>query len=300
MDGGSNGTLMDGGNTWADGGHDHGSMHDGGGHDGAQFMHSPQADQPFADGGALGSLLNHSAQNQHGFLAHLLGLDHDGGGHAHSGHSVHGNATGHVSQTAIWSSALQSLKMSDFTHGLNFTPAMGMFFLFAGFVSWLFILYGIRHNEPLANSILGTAPVSQGPAAYCQAADRRIVNATRAMPIPLQGQGAPGELPGQNGAPQSAPVVEPVSADPAQPFGTPVTNNVNEQNLDTASSQLGGAGMSVAAPIANTAVDSYTLPAGQPLPTAFGGRPITEGSAACAVATVRHHGAPKLKFIVNN
>ena len=300
MDGGSNGTLMDGGSTFADGGHDHGSMMDGGHHDGAQFMQGPQADQTFADGGALGSLLNHSAQNQHGFLAHLLGLDHDGGGV--QGHSVHGNATGHVSQTAVWSSALQSLKMSDFTHGLNFTPAMGMFFLFAGFVSWLFILYGIRHNEPLANSILGTSPASQGPSAYCSSADRRIVNATRAMPIPLQGQVLDynqSENVMSTLTPAPAPRGEATNKDPNQPFGAPATSESNNPEPNTASSQLGGPGMSIALP-ASAPLDSYTLPSGQPMPTAFGGRPITEGAAAYAIPTVRKSGGSTLKFIVSH
>ena len=114
MDGGSGGG--DGSGTFMDGGGDHGSHSSGGdgglgGHDGGS--------QNYVDGSALGNLLSNSAQNQHGFLAHLLGLDHDGG----SATGMHANA-GHVSQGAIWSSALQSVKFSDFTQGLRFTPAM--------------------------------------------------------------------------------------------------------------------------------------------------------------------------------
>ncbi|HEY9757507.1 MAG TPA: hypothetical protein V6C97_20230 [Oculatellaceae cyanobacterium] len=284
MDGGN--TLMDGGNTFADGGHDHGSIHHSGGQDGyngggGDSMHNQQG-----DGSALGNLLSHSAQNHHGFLAHLLGLDHDGADHGAS-HMAHGAQPTHASQTAIWTSALQSMKLSDFTSGLSFTPAMGMFFLFAGFVGWLFLLYAIRHNEPLANSILGTTPASQGPSAYCSSADRRIIDATRAMPIPTETLRQDHQPPVMSNFDQQSQRNEADSATqdaaplgllpaPAQAAPQPIFSVPTSSSSATATSGM---------------TDSYTLPAGVAPPSSVN---------SYAVSTVNNGAGRKLKFIVNN
>jgi hypothetical protein len=306
MDGGSSGG--DGGGTFVDGG-DHGSHSHGdggfGGHDGGN--------QTYTDGSALGNLLSNSAQNQHGFLAHLLGLDHDGGSAAQG---MHGNA-GHVSQGAIWSSALQSVKFSDFTQGLQFTPAMGMACLYAGFIGSLFVLYAIRHNEPMANAILGIAPASQGPSAYTNYTDRRVVNRMRgAQSIRIAAfpdVGKPDEKPEAapsffNFLPPAANTQLPQSNNQSQetinqqpeanniaPFGTPQAND----SQDISSAQpLGGPGMSIAAP-ASAPLDSYTLPTADPIST-MASQAAPGNLAKYAISTVQSANGRKLKFIVNN
>jgi hypothetical protein len=301
MDGGN--TLMDGGSTFADGGHDHGSAHHSSGGDGGYNGGGGDSSSMQGDGSALSSLLSHSAQNHHGFLAHLLGLDHDGADHGGS-HMSHASQASHASQTAIWTSALQSVKLSDFTSGLSFTPAMGMFFLFAGFVGWLFILYAIRHNEPLANQILGTTPASQGPWAYCSSADRRIVDATRAMPIPtdtLRQDHQPAVMSNPEQQPQDANTEQPyASPQESQPLGLiPAAETPQSQppGLIPAAAPQTPQPIFSLSQSSNTAAgasavgDSYTLPAGVTAPS---------GAGRYAVSTTRSGSGAKLKFIVNN
>src|SRR5271168_2921130 len=124
------GTFMDGG------GHDHGghavhshsggeSFMDGGNHDhhqhggdfggcdslqhhhheGGQFAHEPGKI-------TLGSLFGlNNGQHQHGFLAHLLGLDHDvHHGQGATGTGAHGSIT---YQIPFWSVALQSVTLAS-------------------------------------------------------------------------------------------------------------------------------------------------------------------------------------------
>jgi hypothetical protein len=307
MDGGGSGG--DGGGTFLDGG-DHGSHNHGG--DGGSFGGHDSGNQNYTDGSALGNLLSNSAQNQHGFLAHLLGLDHDGGS---ATQGMHANA-GHVSQGAIWSSALQSVKFSDFTQGLRFTPAMGMACLYAGFIGSLFVLYAIRHNEPMANAILGTAPPSQGPEAYTNYTDRRVQNRMRgAQSIRIAAfpdVGKPVEKPEPapsffNFLPPAANTDLPHSDNASQetneqqpqtnnntPFGSPQAN----ENQDVSSAQpLGGPGMSIAAP-ASAPLDSYTLPIADPV-SVLSSQAAPGNLAKYAVSSVPSANGRKLKFIVN-
>jgi hypothetical protein len=59
--------------------------------------------------------------------------------------------------------------------GINVTPNFLFILLFAGFIGWLFVIYWVRHHEPLANSVLGTS-VASSPTA---AADRRLIAGTK-------------------------------------------------------------------------------------------------------------------------
>jgi hypothetical protein len=297
MDGGSGGG--DGSGTFVDGG-DHGSPLHGPGSD-ASYVHGPQADQSFTDGSALGNLLSNSAQNQHGFLAHLLGLDHDGG----AGHSqgMQGNSAGHVSQGAVWASALQTVKLSDFTQGLKFTPAMGMFCLYAGFITSLFVLYGIRHNEPLANAILGIAPASQGPGAYTNHTDRRVVNGMRgaqsiriaAFPDTAKAPEKPEPAPSFFNFLPPATSTQLPESNTSAPYGAPQASD--DQDISSAQ-PTGGPGMSIAAPVSSP-LDSYTLPSADPV-SSMTGQAAPGNLAKYAVTTVQSANGRKLKFIVNN
>lgn len=190
------GTFMDGGSGSDGGGFDHGG-HDHGGHDHFDHSHDHGHDHGGHDHGhdhgghdggqkhgmSLGQLLGLDHNNHHNFLSHLLGLDHDchESGHSDGGHGDHGDQKEGQApqQTAIWSSALQSMKLSNLFQGINISPNVLFFLMFSAFFSWLFVLYWIRHNEPFANQVLGSNAYS--PTA---AADRRLVAGVRgAMPF---------------------------------------------------------------------------------------------------------------------
>lgn len=90
------------------------------------------------------------------------------------------SAAGAGRQSVSWTSALRSVKVKHAFQGINITPNMLLFFMFAGFTAWLGVVYWVRHNEPLANQVLGTG------AAYSATghADRHIVAGVRhAMPL---------------------------------------------------------------------------------------------------------------------
>lgn len=155
------GVFMDGGNH--DGGHhgiSHGIQGDGG-HDHGHAMHG------------------HASHGQ-GIIAHLLGLDHNDhgahGGHGdgahHDGGHGHGHNGGHTAQTPFWSSALQGIKLSNIFQGINITPNFLLLLLFGSFTAWLGVIYWIRHNEPLANQVLG----SGGAYAPTAVSDRKLLH----------------------------------------------------------------------------------------------------------------------------
>lgn len=144
-----------------------GQQHHGG--HGGHAVHSPGG----GDGG-FGNFLDMGGGDghHHNFLSHLLGLDHD----AHSHHGGHAGAEGLApSQSTGWNSALQSLKLSDALQGINVTPNFLFILLFLGFFSWLFVIYWVRHHEPLANSVLGVAAARSATAAE----DRRLIAGTK-------------------------------------------------------------------------------------------------------------------------
>jgi hypothetical protein len=141
------------------------------------------------DGQSLAQVMGLDHGGHHGghnFLSHLLGLDHD----AHA-HMSHGHAQGHVpgaqhdgpqnpvhalpSQSVGWNSAVQGLKLSDALQGINVTPNFLFLLLFTGLFLWLFVIYWIRHNEPLANHVLGATNFGSATAA----ADRRLMEGAR-------------------------------------------------------------------------------------------------------------------------
>jgi hypothetical protein len=175
------GTFMDGGGH-DHGGHQsgHGSGGDGGGYMDGGHDHGGHGHQMHGSGGDGGGFLNHllgynNHTAGHSFLSHLLGLDHD----AHHGHGgadggTHGGE-GAVSQTPIWTSALQGLKLSHALEGISISVNAWFFMFFMGCIAWLFVVYWIRHHEPFADAVLG-----KGAAKYqTAAADRMIIDKCR-------------------------------------------------------------------------------------------------------------------------
>ncbi len=121
-----------------------------------------------------------------GLIARLLGLDKDaatlGGTEAGSDagshrHAQHGQPP---SQSVMYSSALAGISLSEAFKGIRVTPNFLYLCLFAGFTLWLFVVYWIRHNEPLANQVLGTGAVNSRTTID----DRRLLNSVKdAMPF---------------------------------------------------------------------------------------------------------------------
>lgn len=127
-----------------------------------------------------------SGSSLKGLIARLLGLDKDasalGGAEAgseagsHSG-SDHGAPP---SQSVMYSSVLAGISLSEAFRGIRVTPNFLYLCLFAGFTLWLFVVYWIRHNEPMANQVLGTGAVNTRHTMD----DRRLLNSVKdAMPF---------------------------------------------------------------------------------------------------------------------
>lgn len=77
-----------------------------------------------------------------------------------------------------------SVKLSEVFSGFKITINGIVALFFIGYALWLVVIYFIRHNEPLANHVLGT-PTAGAPTSH---ADRLIVGgAKNALPIATTG-----------------------------------------------------------------------------------------------------------------
>jgi hypothetical protein len=219
---GMSGTFMDGGNN-DHGGHNpgHGSGGDGGGFMDGHDHSGHQTHSGHGSGGGGSNFLNHllgynSDTGHHSFLSHLLGLDHDAHHGSHGGHGgLHGGdgAGQNPSQTPIWTSALQGLKLSHALEGLNISTNVWFFFFYLCCIAWLFVIFWLRHHEPLANSVLG-----KGNAKYeTAAADQRIMDNCRdATPIRTsQNQQLFAPMPSQFNDPAAQQAIAAAAANPA-------------------------------------------------------------------------------------
>lgn len=125
-----------------------------------------------------------------GSAADGSGFDHGSHDHHHGGHD-HFSADGgsmdfqDLTEAADLSAQVdhnpfKSVKLSDVFQGITITPNFMLAMMFVGFTVWLFVIYWIRHNEPLANQVLGT-PTHGAPLADH---DRAIVKGARnALPF---------------------------------------------------------------------------------------------------------------------
>lgn len=215
-----------------------GTFMDGGGHDAGHGMHmSHGAEGGFNNGpghhgnqGAFGAALGHGNHNG-GFLSHLLGLDHDAGMHSSHAHApvTHGASP---SQSPVWSSAMQGIKFTDIFQGIKLTANFWLAVMFLAFIGWLFVIYWIRHHEPLANSVIGTGAALSPTAEF----DRKMMAHTSSA-IPMRTSPTMGSvytpLPeGQQGAPQAdlAAMTSPgavAAAAPPQMMPVPVMSSVS-------------------------------------------------------------------------
>jgi hypothetical protein len=177
---------------------------------------------------------------------------------------------------------MQGIKLSHFFSGIYFSPANWLFTLFLFFVSWLFVVYFIRHHEPFANFVLGASTVQSSTAQY----DRNLIaGCNDALPLRTSARmtlWAPSPpvvdrpvLPGSAGAFERAAL--PASATDPNVFGAPRTISAVPAYAP------------VAPPATSTKVSSpptaptsaYLVPPPPPMPlNSFSANPVTSSSLA--------------------
>jgi hypothetical protein len=119
---------------------------------------------------------------------------HDHGDHGHDHSHDHGSSP---SQGPMWSQAMQGLKLSDFFANIKITPNHLLLFMFLAFTGWLGVIYWIRHNEPMANHLVGSGP-AYSPTGY---ADRALIAGAReALPVKTTASSGMVYTPGQANA----------------------------------------------------------------------------------------------------
>ncbi len=96
-----------------------------------------------------------------------MGANHSGdGGSGH--HSMH---IGDLQNSNILGSELQAISFSTLIEGLKVNSGVRFAVLFATFIGWLYVVYWVRHHEPLANQTIGITTIQSSTAAE----DRSIV-----------------------------------------------------------------------------------------------------------------------------
>ncbi len=306
------GTFMDGGGH-DHGGHQsgHGSGGDGGGYMDGGHDHGGHAHSTHGHSGDGGGFLNHllgynnQTTGHHSFLSHLLGLDHD----AHHGHGGadggHHGGEGQPSQTPIWTSALQGLKLSHALEGISISVNGWFFMFFMACIGWLFVVYWIRHHEPFADAVLG-----KGAAKYqTAAADRRIIDNCRdATPLRTsitQGMFAP--MPQQFHDPAAANAIANADAAGQQAaaiqLAPSTTSWVPPGMLPQSGTATNGSASSAPIPVPTTDMASYysqSSPFGSPgfTPQAIQ-NPSGPGQLVATPMPMASPGAQRLKMIIN-
>jgi len=115
-------------------------------------------------------------------IAHLLGTDQQeyATNGSYKGSQGFRSSSAAPSRSVGWSTAMQALNLSNALQGINLTTNFLFLLLFIGLTAWLGVIYWIRHNEPLANAVLGTG------AAYSSTGrdDRKLLaGIKRTMPV---------------------------------------------------------------------------------------------------------------------
>ncbi|HEY9715701.1 MAG TPA: hypothetical protein V6C72_19660 [Chroococcales cyanobacterium] len=179
------GVFMDGGGGQNNVGH---GIQMGNGGDGFLHGHDHGSVVPGqnGDGGFVNNLLGFNQHHGQSFISHLLGLDQPQQGHAQ--HVQQGQAP---SQTAIWNMAWGSLKPANLLHGITISANVWWLILFLGYISWLFVLYWIRHHDPFTDATIGTRAPQTATSSY----DRRVIDHCRgATPVKTSQSGGLGSV----------------------------------------------------------------------------------------------------------
>jgi len=102
-------------------------------------------------------------------------MSHDGGsgGHGDQGgsHSGQGHGFGDFSNADIIGSDIENINWSTLFSGLKVNTGVRFIIVFAAFSCWLYVIYWIRHHEPLSNQVIGVSV----PQSSTLAADRSII-----------------------------------------------------------------------------------------------------------------------------
>jgi hypothetical protein len=99
------------------------------------------------------------------------------------------------SQFSIWMSALQHMRLSKALEGIHVSNNAGLLILFLSMGIWLFVVYQIRHNDPLAKQIRSGAKALSAP----QQIDERVVSKMKgALPVRWTADSGSFYVPGSN------------------------------------------------------------------------------------------------------
>ena len=86
-------------------------------------------------------------------------------------HSGHTGGFGDFSGADILGSNLQNISWSTLFEGLKINSGVRFVVVFTAFISWLYVIYWIRHHEPFSNQVIGVS----APRTSTSDADRSIL-----------------------------------------------------------------------------------------------------------------------------
>jgi len=138
-----------------------------------------------------------SSQKPSNIVLQLLGND----THNHNdGLNLHAHGQHHQrripSQFSIWMTALQHMRLSKALEGIHVSNNAGLLILFLGMGIWLFVVYAVRHHDPLAKQI--TTGANKALSVRRQI-DERVVSSMRgALPVHMSSDAGTIFVPGSN------------------------------------------------------------------------------------------------------
>jgi hypothetical protein len=133
-------------------------------------------------------------------LWRILGNDthnHNDGLNLHS----HGHHQRRIpSQFSIWLSALQHMRLSKALEGIHVSNNAGLLILFLGFGVWLFVVYHVRHHDPLSAVIAPgtTTPAHKILSPHRQIDEQVVSHMSGALPLKVYTDTAHIFVPGSN------------------------------------------------------------------------------------------------------
>jgi hypothetical protein len=204
-----------------------------------------------------GGVSANATANGRNLVSQLFGLNEEAGANGSFGGGAGQIPASAPTKRPTFNGSYRKLKLSDAFTGINITHNFLFLVLFLGFTFWLFVVYWVRHHEPLANDVLGVG------SAYSKTADadrRLMAQIKRTLPVhtssetgnfyvPIpQGNGqfaASGDFAASNGAaygaPQSAmplpPPPLPAPPSPTPPSPTPLSYYAPYGNMTAPSAQ---------------------------------------------------------------
>lgn len=111
-----------------------------------------------------------------------------GGSGEGSGHHSMG-MVGDLQNSNMLGSELQAFSFSTLMDGLKVNSGVRFFALFASFLGWLYVIYWVRHHEPLVNQAIGV----YSPQSSTTSDDRTLVAAVKNA-FPFRTSGSMGAL----------------------------------------------------------------------------------------------------------